>query len=116
LSDVEVAADRDRRPQSRQPGTAQAAYLINLASRKEDILEKSVNGLADELTRAARLGLDGLVLHPGGHLGAGVEVGIDLVARSLDAGLAQPATGDAKVLLEHPAGQGTALGAGVGEL
>lgn len=116
LTDDDVAAYRERQAQDGQPVIAHAAYLINLASPKEDILEKSVNGLADELTRAARLGLDGLVLHPGGHLGAGMEVGIDLVARSLDAVLAQPATGKAKVLLENTAGQGTALGSRFEEL
>ncbi len=110
LSDDDVAAYRDRQSEAGQPVIAHAAYLINLASPKEDILEKSLAGLHDELTRCHRLGLEGLVLHPGGHLGAGVEAGLELVARSLDAVLARPETGDARVLLENTAGQGTALG------
>ncbi len=110
LSDDDVAAYRDRQSEAGQPVIAHAAYLINLASPKEDILEKSLAGLHDELTRCHRLGLKGLVLHPGGHLGAGVEAGLELVARSLDAVLARPETGDARVLLENTAGQGTALG------
>ncbi len=116
LTEDDVNVYRERQQQDGQPVIAHAAYLINLASNKEDILEKSVNGLLDELTRAYRLGLDGLVLHPGGHLGAGVDAGVELVARSLDAVFARPETGDARVLLENTAGQGTALGSRFEEL
>jgi deoxyribonuclease-4 len=110
LSDDDVAAFRERHGQAGRPVIAHAAYLINLASPKEDILSASMAGLTDELTRCHRLGLGGLVLHPGGHLGAGVDAGIELVARSLDAVLSRPETGDARVLLENTSGQGTALG------
>lgn len=116
LSDDDVAAYRDRQSEAGQPVIAHAAYLINLASPKEDILRSSVEGLRDELARCARLGLRGLVLHPGGHLGAGVDAGIELVARSLDAVLSRPETGQARVLLENTAGQGTALGSRFEEL
>ena len=116
LTEDDVTAYRERQERDGQPVIAHAAYLINLASPKEDILEKSIGGLLDELSRAYRLGLDGLVLHPGGHLGAGVEAGIELVARSLDVVLARPETGDAKVLLENTAGQGTVLGSRFEEL
>src|SRR5690606_30965180 len=116
LTEDDVTAYRERQERDGQPVIAHAAYLINLASPKEDILEKSIGGLLDELTRSFRLGLDGLVLHPGGHLGAGVEAGIELVARSLDVVLARPETGDAKVLLENTAGQGTVLGSRFEEL
>ncbi len=52
------------------------------------ILERSREALADELARCARLGVGGLVLHPGAHLGAGEEAGVERVAASLDAVLA----------------------------
>ncbi|HEX7041500.1 MAG TPA: deoxyribonuclease IV [Trueperaceae bacterium] len=116
LTDEDVAGFKERHGRDGQPVIAHAAYLINLASPKEDILKSSVEGLRDELSRCARLGLRGLVLHPGGHLGAGPEAGIELVARSLDAVLSQPETGDARVLLENTAGQGTALGSRFEEL
>jgi deoxyribonuclease-4 len=116
LADEDVAAYRERQAQDGQPVIAHAAYLINLASPKADILKNSIAALTDELARCHRLGLRGLVLHPGGHLGAGLEAGIELVARSLDAVLASPETGDARVLLENTAGQGTALGSRFEEL
>ena len=116
LSEDDVEKFKQGRAENSEPVVAHAAYLINLASSKEDILAKSLAGLTDELSRVYRLGVDGLVLHPGGHLGAGVEAGLDTVARSLDAVLALPETGDGRVLLENTAGQGTALGSRFEEL
>lgn len=99
-----------------QPVVAHAAYLINLATPKPDIHASSKAGLLDELTRCYRLGVGGLVLHPGGHLGEGVEAGIEQIARSIDEVMAAPETGDARLLLENTAGQGTSIGARFEEL
>ena len=96
------------------PLVAHASYLINLAATDPEILEKSREALADELRRCARVGVEGLVLHPGAHLGAGEEAGIALVAESLDrvlAGLPDvPTRVPTRVLLENTAGQGSCLG------
>jgi deoxyribonuclease-4 len=92
------------------PVVAHAAYLINLAAPDPEILAKSRAALADELSRAAALGLAGVVVHPGAHLGAGIEAGLDAVARSLDAILAELPDAGPRVLLELTAGQGSVLG------
>jgi deoxyribonuclease-4 len=92
------------------PLVAHASYLINLCGTDPVILEKSREALADELRRAARLGVQGLVLHPGAHLGAGEEAGADCVAASLDAVLAAVPDVPTRVLLENTAGQGSCLG------
>lgn len=92
------------------PLVAHASYLINLCATDPVILEKSLEALADELRRAARLGVRGLVLHPGAHLGAGEEAGADCVAASLDAVLAAVPEEGTRVLLENTAGQGSCLG------
>ena len=52
---------------------AHASYLINLAARDAIARQRSIAALADELVRAARLGIPALVVHPGAHLGAGGE-------------------------------------------
>jgi len=98
------------------PVVAHAGYLINLCSPKPDVHERSQAALADELERCDALGVPGLVLHPGAHLGAGEAVGIDGVARALDAVHAALPSGRARVLLENTAGQGTVLGARLGQL
>ena len=59
---------------------------------------------------AARLGLEGLVVHPGAHMGKGDDAGLDLVAASIDAVLAERDGGPTRLLLEVTAGQGTVVG------
>lgn len=98
------------------PLVAHAAYLINLAAVDAAVLERSRRGLADELERAARLDLDAVVVHPGAHLGAGRDAGVDAVARSLDVLLAGLPNDGPKLLLELTAGQGTVLGSSLEEL
>jgi deoxyribonuclease-4 len=111
LSEAEVAAFRAARAASRVgPLVAHASYLINLCSADPALLARSREALADELIRCARLGVDGLVLHPGAHLGAGEEVGFDRVAASLDAVLSTVPDVATRVLLENTAGQGSCLG------
>lgn len=96
------------------PIVAHASYLINLAAEDETVLSRSRTALGDELVRCDRLGVEGLVVHPGAHLGAGEEVGIARIAASLDAVLegvlAERPGLSTRVLLENTAGQGTVLG------
>ena len=92
------------------PLVAHASYLINLCTLDPALLERSREALADELARCARLGVGGLVLHPGAHLGAGEEAGVDCVAASLDAVLDAVPGDSVRVLLENTAGQGSCLG------
>jgi deoxyribonuclease IV len=111
LGEEEVASFRAARAGSRVGSLmAHASYLINLCTRDPELLARSREALADELTRCGRLGIDGLVLHPGAHLGAGEEAGIDCVAASLDAVLAAVPDVPTRVLLENTAGQGSCLG------
>lgn len=89
---------------------AHASYLINLAAAEGEIREKSVAALADELIRCARLGVGGLVVHPGAHVGAGDETGIERVAAALDRVFDLVPGTPTRILLENTAGQGTCLG------
>ncbi len=106
---------RERGLRGDPPVVAHASFLINLAAANPETLKRSRDALKDELGRCAQLGLTGLVLHPGAHLGAGVEAGLDAVARSLDLALAE-AVGGVQVWLENTAGQGTVLGSRLEEL
>ena len=111
LEEEEVAAFRAAHAGSAVgPLVAHASYLINLCGTDPLILERSREALADELARCARLGVRGLVLHPGAHLGAGEEAGIERVAASLDAVLAELPGAPVRVLLENTAGQGSCMG------
>jgi deoxyribonuclease-4 len=111
MLDGEIAAFREAHAGSTVgPLMAHGSYLINLAATDPVILEKSLDALTDELVRCSRLGVAGLVLHPGAHLGAGEEAGIEKVAASLDAVLGNLPDVSTRVLLENTAGQGSCLG------
>src|SRR5881394_2121485 len=63
---------------------AHANYLINLAAAQPVFHANSLRALAEELTRADQLELPFLVVHPGAHLGAGEQAGLDKIVNSLD--------------------------------
>jgi deoxyribonuclease-4 len=92
------------------PVAAHDSYLINLAAGDSEKVEKSVNAFAEELQRVERLGIGYLIMHPGSHLGTGVEAGIERFVSSLDRGLARSGTSRVTVLIETTAGQGSNLG------
>lgn len=94
-----------------------ASYLINLASSKDDLWEKSLAAHRDELRRAHAYGIPGVVLHPGAHTGSGVEAGTARIAAALDRIHADtPECRDALTLLELMAGQGSTVGRSFAEL
>jgi deoxyribonuclease-4 len=84
-------------------------YLINLGSPKAFMLRKSRKAFLDEIQRAELLGVDGLVFHPGAHLGSGPEAGLRTIAESVRKALESVPDGTVRLLLENAAGQGTAL-------
>lgn len=96
------------------PLVAHASYLINMATADPALLEKSRDALVDELVRCTRLGVGGLVVHPGAHLGAGCDAGIERVAACLDQVVDQMSRAlpesPVRILLENTAGQGSCLG------
>jgi deoxyribonuclease-4 len=99
-----------------QPIVSHASYLINLATTNPEFHAKSIAAMIDELDRAERLGIHGVVLHPGAHLEAGVAAGVDQIARSLDQVHAAIPNHRAVTFLETAAGQGSCLGCTFEEL
>jgi deoxyribonuclease-4 len=88
-----------------------SGYMINLAATNPEFLEKSRRALIEELTRADALRLPFLVLHPGAHMGAGLEPGLQTVVQSLDEVFKKAPHLRTRVALETTAGQGSCLGA-----
>lgn len=116
LTEETIRAFKEAREAAPQPVVAHAAYLINLASTDEAALKRSQAALLDELQRCSELGVDALVVHPGAHLGAGVEEGVKRVAQSVTTVLAADESVTTRLLLENTAGQGTTLGSSFAEL
>lgn len=91
-------------------------YLANLASPKAFMLKRSRAAFLDEVRRADLLGADGLIFHPGAHLGSGVDTGLHTIAKSLTTILESLPESRVRLLLENAAGQGTTLGSKLEEL
>ncbi|MGZ5001593.1 MAG: deoxyribonuclease IV [Chthoniobacterales bacterium] len=89
---------------------AHSNYLINLAATNPQFHANSLRSLAEELVRANQLELPFLVLHPGAHLGAGGEAGLQRIINSIDAVHAVLPKIKTKIALETTAGQGSCLG------
>ncbi|HJX25739.1 MAG TPA: deoxyribonuclease IV [Chthoniobacterales bacterium] len=89
---------------------AHANYLINLAATNPQFHANSLRALSEELTRADQLELPFLVLHPGAHLGAGEEAGLEKITKSINRVFAKIPKVKTKIALETTAGQGSCLG------
>jgi deoxyribonuclease-4 len=89
---------------------AHANYLINLAATNPQFHANSMRSLSEELIRADQLELPFLVLHPGAHLGAGEEAGLEKIVASIDAIFRVIRKVKTRIALETTAGQGSCLG------
>lgn len=91
-----------------------APYIVNLANDKDpDKFMFAVNFLQEELERCSLLGIKNVVLHPGSHVGLGIENGINNIAKGLNMILGNT---DVTVLLETMAGKGTEVGSKLEEI
>ena len=86
-----------------------APYIVNLANNKdEDKFNFAINFLKQELKRAQTLGIKKVVLHPGSHVGLGIEVGLNNIINGLNLVLDEEE--GPIICLETMAGKGTELG------
>jgi deoxyribonuclease IV len=92
------------------PVMSHASYLINICAADPVFLKRSRDALEDEMLRAEELGVDYVVLHPGAHMGAGRELGIETAAASLSDLHDRTRGVRVRLLLEITAGQGSCLG------
>lgn len=92
-----------------------APYIINLANNKEPSKYNfSINFLKEEIKRCEQIGIRYIVLHPGSHVGAGIEEGISNIIFALNK--VNEANNNVIILLETMAGKGTEIGVNFGEI
>ncbi|MEZ6047519.1 MAG: deoxyribonuclease IV [Planctomycetaceae bacterium] len=89
---------------------AHASYLINMGSPKPDLWRKSVDAYVVELERAEKLGLLGVVIHPGSYVTSTPEEGLDQIVKGIDEVLDRTSGMAVEIWLETTAGQGSNLG------
>lgn len=86
-----------------------APYIINLANTiKPETFELAVDFLRLELERAAACKSKTLILHPGAHVGAGTDTGIEQIAKGINEVLTKDTA--CNIALETMAGKGTEIG------
>ncbi|WP_248515852.1 deoxyribonuclease IV [Salinarchaeum laminariae] len=108
IDEDEAEAFRERTAEQLDgPWLIHSAYLVNLATPKDDLRAKSIDSMQAELDAADTLGVEYVNVHLGAHTGAGVEQGLDNAAETLDA-LDVP--DGVQILVESDAGSGTKLG------
>ncbi len=93
---------------------AHAPYTLNACSDKAQTREFALNTMRDDLMRMEYTPNQYYNFHPGSHVGQGVEVGIDLIVKQLNAVLTKDMT--TTVLLETMAGKGSEIGRSFEEL
>ena len=92
-----------------------APYIINLCN--EEKFEFSVNFLTEEIQRVNLLGVKYMVLHPGSHVGLGIEKGIENSVKGLNMVFQNVKdTNQVIILLETMAGKGTEVGSKLEEI
>ncbi len=87
-----------------------SSYLINLASPKDELWEKSKASMIVEWQRAEQLGLDGVVMHPGSFVDATEELGLKRIVDGIAEVYEAASPKKSWLLLENTAGQGSHLG------
>ena len=92
-----------------------APYIINLGNTvKPETYELAVEFLALELERTIAMGSRVLVLHPGAHVGAGLEAGVASIVKGINEVLTKDTS--CYIALETMAGKGTEIGRSFEEL
>ncbi len=94
------------------------SYLLNLASPKDKLWEKSKAGLLEEIERADALGISAINTHIGSHTGSGLENGLNRLVTALRdiTETEEFNNSTVTILLENTAGAGSTLGSDFSEL
>jgi len=92
-----------------------APYIINIANTiKPATFQLGVDFLQNEIKRTSAIGAKQIVLHPGAHVGAGADKGIEKIIEGLNESLLKEQ--DVQIALETMAGKGTEIGRSFDEI
>ena len=85
-----------------KPVFIHAKYLVNLASDKEELVEKSKQSLSFDLKVGEMIGAAGVIVHLGSHQGRGFEAVKEQLAREIKT-IIKESPGDTMFLIENAA-------------
>src|SRR5436190_16408716 len=87
-----------------------SGYLINLGAPASQNRDNSLKSLLQEIAMATDLRLPFIVMHPGAHLEAGEDRGLDQIVAGLNEVFRATKSSPLRIALENTAGQGSCLG------
>ncbi len=87
-----------------------ASYLINLGSPNDELWEKSIGLMIEEVTRCDTLGIPFLVHHPGAYTTSTEDEGLDRIAMAYERLLVETDGMKVVLCLENTVGSGSNLG------
>jgi len=88
-------------------------YTVNMATPRKRAYSFARQVLRDDLTLLDRMRVPYAVVHPGSHVGSGVEVGMRRIVDAVSHALEET---ESRLLLETMAGQGTEIGSSFEEV
>lgn len=101
--------EEEKKKHGNLPVFLHASYLVNLATPKPDLYQKSIENLATHLKIANLLGAEGLIYHVGSYKDSTIEEAYKRVADGMLTVL-DKAPGSAKLIMENAAGGGKKMG------
>ncbi|ACL69548.1 deoxyribonuclease IV [Halothermothrix orenii] len=116
VSDSEIKKLKDNiKKENMYPLVVHSSYLINMATPRDELWEKSVNSLKKEYKRTELINADYFVVHPGSHTGKGLHFGINRIIEAINSVFGEVKNGP-QLLLENVAGAGSSIGSNFTEL
>ena len=91
-----------------------APYIINLANPDPEKHQFAISFLKQEVKRCEELGINKMVLHPGSHVGSGIDAGIESIIDGLNEVMKD--NHSVCILLETMAGKGSEVGSNFNEI
>ncbi len=96
------------------PLLAHAPYTLNLCSDREEIRDFAIKTMSDDFIRLEQIGCTLYNIHPGNHMGQGIEMGVEYISLALNQLIKTES--EAVILLETMSGKGTEVGSKFEEL
>lgn len=84
-----------------------APYIVNFAQINDEKRKFAIDFMTREMKTMARVGCKYIVAHPGSHMNAGIEKGIELISDSFKRILENTKDDDTCILIETMAGKGS---------
>lgn len=112
---ADLEAFRAKREEAGIPTLVHALYLVNLAAPDDAIYSKSVDTMISTVAAACAIEADAVIFHPGSHLGAGFETGLERMVPALKRVL-DHCNERTWLLVENSAGAGGTIGRSIDEL